>query len=298
MGEVLQNLSNALADTVETASAGVVRVEARRRLPATGIVWSSDGIIVTAHHVVERDDNIAIGLPGGKSVSATLVGRDPSTDVAVLRAQGSGLKAVEQANTDSLRVGHLVLALGRPGESILSTLGIISALGEGFRTPGGGQVDRYLQTDVAMYPGFSGGPLVDMEGHVIGINTSAAMRGVSLTIPMPTLRRVVGALLAHGKVKQGFLGVGAQPVRLPTGLAGQLNQETGLLVASVEPDSPADRGGILLGDTLVALDGQALRHIDDLMAMLRGDRVGVAAPIRLIRGGQVQEIKVTIGERP
>ncbi|MCC7445828.1 MAG: trypsin-like peptidase domain-containing protein [Anaerolineae bacterium] len=297
MAEVLQNLSNALADTVESASSGVVRVEARRRLPGTGIVWSSDGVIVTTHHVVERDDNIMVGLPDGKTVAATLVGRDPSTDVAVLRAQVSGLKAIEQANTDSLRVGHLVLALGRPGENVLSTLGIISAVGEGFRAPGGGVVDRYLQTDVAMYPGFSGGPLVDMEGHVIGINTSA-MRGLSLTIPMPILRRVVGSLLAHGKVKQGFLGVGAQPVRLPAGLASQLNQETGLLVASVEPDSPADRGGILLGDTLVALDNTPLRHMDDLLGLLRSDRVGVATPIRLIRGGQVQELKITIGERP
>src|SRR5437762_1377922 len=159
MPEVLQNLSNALADTVASAGTGVVRVEARKRIPATGIVWSADGVIVTAHHVVERDENITVGLPDGKSVSAKLVGRDPSTDLAVLRTEGGGLTTVAQANYDSLRVGHLVLALGRPGDQVLATLGIVSALGEGSR--GGGQIDRFLQTDVTMYPGFSGGPLVD-----------------------------------------------------------------------------------------------------------------------------------------
>src|SRR4051794_18910444 len=172
MAEVLQCLSNALADTVEKAGAGVVRIEARRRLPATGIVWSNDGVIVTANHVVERDDNITVGLPNGETASATLVGRDPSTDLAVLRVQGANLTAIGQANPDSLRVGHLVLALGRPGNKVLSTLGIVSAIGEGWRTRGGGELDSYLQTDVVMYPGFSGGPLVDASGQVIGLNTS------------------------------------------------------------------------------------------------------------------------------
>jgi S1-C subfamily serine protease len=294
MAEVLQNLSTALADTVEAAGRGVVRVEARRRIPATGIVWSADGVIVTAHHVVERDENINVGLPDGKSVSAKLVGRDPSTDLAVLRADASGLTTVGQADYNSLRVGHIVLALGRPGDQVLSTLGIVSALGEGSR--GGGQMDRFLQTDVTMYPGFSGGPLVDAAGQVIGLNTSG-MRGANLTVPIPTLQRVVSTLLTHGKVRQGYLGVGVQPVRLPAALSQQLGQETGLLVASVEPDSPADKGGLLLGDTLVALEGGPLRHMDDLMGSLGADRVGKATAFRIIRGGQLQEVEVTIGER-
>lgn len=293
MAEVLQSLSNALADAVQAAGAGVVRVEARRRLPATGFVWSADGVIVTAHHVVERDENITVGLPNGQSVSATLVGRDPSTDVAVLRAQGS-LTALDKSSGD-FRVGHLALAIGRPGENVLSTLGIISALGESFRT-GAGKVDRYLQADVSMYPGFSGGPLIDVDGKVIGMNTSG-FRGANITIPVSTLRRVVDAVLAHGHVRQGYLGVGAQPVRLPSALSQQLNQETALLIASVEPDSPADKGGLLLGDTLVALDGEPLRHIDDLMGLLTSDRVGSTVPLRLVRGGEVKEVKVTIGER-
>src|SRR5262245_31228092 len=142
MAGVLVDVSNALADTVAEAGKGVVRVEARRRLPATGIVWNNDGIIVTAHHVVERDDNIKIGLPNGESVSASLVGRDPSTDLAVLRAEAKGLTAPKQAAPESLRVGNLVLALGRPGTEVQSTLGIVSALGDPWRSRGGGQFDR------------------------------------------------------------------------------------------------------------------------------------------------------------
>src|SRR5262249_24899234 len=140
MTDVLKNLSNDLADVVQTAGASIVRVEARRRMPASGVVWSADGLIVTTHHVVERDDNIRIGLPDGKTVSATLVGRDPSTDIAVLRAQASGLTAAEWSSSDSVRVGHLVLAIGRPGADLQATLGVISALDEGFRTHAGGKI--------------------------------------------------------------------------------------------------------------------------------------------------------------
>ena len=296
MSDVLLSVSNALADAVETAGKGVVRVEARRRLPATGIVWSADGVIVTAHHVVERDDDITVGLPNGETAAAKLIGRDPSTDLALLRTDAKGLTALAQATPDTLRVGHLVLAIGRPGADVLSTLGIVSALGEPWRSRSGGQFDRYLQTDVAMYPGFSGGPLIDVSGRVLGLNTSS-MGDVSLTIPTPTIQRVVQALLAHGKVKQGYLGVGAQPVRLPEALKDKLGQETGLLLASVESDSPADKGGLMLGDTLVGMAGQPVRHMDDLAGVLNGDRVGKAVPCKIIRGGNVQELTVTIGER-
>jgi S1-C subfamily serine protease len=297
MSEVLRNLSDDLASTVEAAAPGVVRVAARRRLPASGIVWSADGVIVTAHHVAERDENIEIGLADGQTVSATLVGRDPTTDLAVIRAQATGLAPANWTGPDSLRVGHLVLGLGRPGRSVQATLGIVSALGEGWRTPAGGRVEPYLQTDLVMYPGFSGGPLVDASGQVLGLNTSALLRGISLAVPTPTLRGVVETLLAHGRVKRGYLGVGAQPVRLPANLEGQLGQETGLLLVSVEPDGPAGQGGLMLGDTIVALDGQPVGQMDDLLALLSSDRVGTAVPVRIIRGGQVQDVTVTIGER-
>jgi S1-C subfamily serine protease len=298
MTQVLKSLSDALAATVEAAGSGVVRVEARQRLPASGIVWSSEGVIVTAHHVVERDDNIGIGLPRNETVSASLVGRDPSTDLAVLRVEGADLTPPTWAEPESLSVGHLVLGLGRPGRTVQATLGIASALGEGWRTPAGGRVEPYLQTDLVMYPGFSGGPLVDVNGGVLGLNTSALLRGISLSVPTPTVRQVVETLLAHGRVRRGYLGVGAQPARLPAALADQLGQETGLLLVSVEPEGPADHAGLTLGDTIVALDGQPVRHMDELLALLGSDRVGGSLPIRIVRGGQVQELTVTIGERP
>ncbi len=298
MAQVLKSLSDALAATVEAAGSGVVRVDARQRLPASGIVWSPEGIIVTAHHVVERDDNIGIGLPRNETVSASLVGRDPSTDLAVLRVEGADLTPPTWAEPESLSVGHLVLGLGRPGRTVQATLGIVSALGEGWRTPAGGRVEPYLQTDLVMYPGFSGGPLVDVNGGVLGLNTSALLRGISLSVPTPTVRQVVETLLAHGRVRRGYLGVGAQPVRLPAALADQLGQETGLLLVSVEPEGPADHAGLTLGDAIVALDGQPVRHMDELLALLGDDRVGASLPIRIVRGGQVQELTVAIGERP
>jgi S1-C subfamily serine protease len=299
MTKVLRDLSDALATTVETAGAGVVRVEARQRLAASGIVWSADGVVVTAHHVVEQEENITLGLPGGSSLAASLVGRDPTTDLAVLRAEGgqaAGLAAATWAGAETVRVGHLVLGLGRPGRSVQATLGIVSALGESWRTPAGGRVEPYLQTDLVMYPGFSGGPLVDSAGRVLGVNTSALLRGVSLAVPTPTVRQVVETLLAHGRVRRGYLGVGAQAVRLPEALAQQLGQETALLLMSVEPDSPAAHGGLMLGDTIVAFDGQPVRHMDDLLALLSGDRVGASTPVRLVRGGQVQDLTVIVGE--
>jgi len=296
MSDFLTNFSNELAATVATAGQSVVRVEGRRRLPASGFVWSADGIIVTAHHVVERDDNLKIGLPNGETVSATLVGRDPSTDLAVLKVTVSGLTAIAHDSFEALRVGHLVVALGRPGKDVNVALGMVSALGDAWQSAPGGKVDRYLQTDVTMFPGFSGGPLIGMDGKVLGFNTSA-MRDVSLTIPVPTIARVVESLLKHGKVRQGYLGIGTQPVKLPAAQREEFKQETGLLIASVEADSPAAKGGLFLGDTLINLNGKPTRHVDELSALLGGDTVGTTAAFTVLRGGQVLPVTVEIGER-
>src|SRR6266446_4811208 len=298
MTAVLQQVSDALASTVATVSPGIVRVEARRRLPASGLVWSRDGIIVTTHHVIEQDDNIRVGLHSGQTIAATLVGRDATTDVAVLRAAIAELEPPAWAEAETLSVGHLVLALGRPGQRVQATLGIVSALGESWRTPVGGLMDRYVQTDMVMYPGFSGGPLVNMTGQVLGLNTSALLRGQSLTVPLATLRRVTEMLLAHGRIRRGYLGVSTQPVRLPAALAERLGQETGLLLITVESNSPAEQGGLLLGDALVALDGVSIHHPDDLLAYLSTERIGTTVLVRLVRGGQVQEQSLVLGERP
>ena len=298
MTAVFQQMSDALAATVEAVSPSVVRVEARRRLPATGIVWTRDGIIVTAHHVLEQDDNIRLGVHGGQIVTATLVGRDPTTDLAVLRATAPEFVPPVWAEPDgaSLRLGHLALALGRPGRSVQATLGIISVRGESWRTSVGGLIDHYIQTDIVMYPGFSGGPLVNAAGQVIGLNTSALLRGLSLTVPVATMRRVVEVLLADGKIRRGYLGVNTQAVRLPAVLMELLQQETGLLVMTVQPNSPAEQGGLLLGDVLVTMDGTPVRHPDDLLTFLSMDRIHTTVLVRLVRGGQLQERSVVIGE--
>ena len=298
MTNVLTDLSNALAATVASAGPGVVRVEGRRRLPATGFVWSADGVIVTAHHVVTRDDNISIGLDDGRNISGALVGRDPSTDLAVLRIDAGELAPFTEANKQELGVGNFVLALGRPGKSVQATFGIVSALGNSWRTHVGGEIDRYLQTDLVMYPGFSGGPLIDAAGRLVGLNTSALSRGVSLAVPTPTVSRVVESLLAHGRVRRGYLGVSTQRVRLPDALRGELNQKRGLLIVSVEAGSPAEQGGLTLGDTIVGVASEAVSNHEDLLTLLTGDRVGTAVPVKFVRGGQAQTVDVTIGERP
>jgi S1-C subfamily serine protease len=161
----------------------------------------------------------------------------------------------------------------------------------------GGQIDRYLQTDVVMYPGFSGGPLVSSGGVVVGLNSSGLARGVSLAVPVATLESTAETLLAHGRMRRGYLGVSTQSARLPAALAEQVNQETGLLIVNVEPDSPADKGGLVLGDTIVALDGTAVRHHDDLLALLAGDRVDQKVPVSIVRGGELQTMNVKIGVR-
>jgi S1-C subfamily serine protease len=229
-------------------------------------------------------------------VEATLVGRDPTTDLAVLRAKATNLSSAVWTRADDLHVGHLVLALGRPGQTVQATLGIVSALGQEWRTPAGGKLDHYLQTDVVMYPGFSGGPLVDASGYLLGLNTSALLRGVSLAVPSATVQRVVETILAHGRVRRGYLGIGIQAVRLPADLAEEIGQETGLLLVQVKSGSPAEAGGLLLGDTIVALDGQPVPHHDALQALLSGDRAGASVGVRIVRAGQLQDIDVVIGE--
>ena len=296
MSEVLQNMSEGLAALVKTAGQSVVKVEARRRNAGSGILWSNEGIIVTANHVVERDEDIKVGLPDGKSVAANLVGRDQTTDVAILRLESKGHPVAKWAEPSSLQVGHLVLGLGRPGLSIQATLGVVSALGEGWRTPAGGQVDRYLQTDLLMYPGFSGGALVNMAGEIVGLNTSGLLRGLSIAVPAPTVRQVTDEILKHGKVQRGYLGVGCQPVRLPTQLR-QPGQETGLLVISVESGSPADKAGVYVGDIIVALGSQAVNSFTDLLALLDAEHIGKGVPLRVIRGGNMQTLTATIIER-
>jgi S1-C subfamily serine protease len=293
----LSDLSNALAELVEHTGGSVVRVEGRSRMPATGVVYGGDGVIVTAHHVVERDDNLTVGLPNGESAAAQLVGRDPSTDLAVLRVSGLSLTAAQWLDAGELRVGNLAVALGRPGRSVQAVLGLVTALGGAYRTSAGGEIDRYLQSDIVMYPGFSGGPLVAADGRLAGINSSALARGASLTIPAATVKRVVDTILQHGHMPRGYLGVGIQPVRLDPALHTELEQQTGLMLMSVEADGPAAKAGLLQGDVLVSLNGEPLRQMDDLQGLLTRGLVGKPVTVRYVRAGAVHEAQAVVGQK-
>jgi S1-C subfamily serine protease len=297
MSKALPSFSDELAGLVQDSDEHIVRIEARRRLPASGVIWSKDGIILTANHVVRKDEGINIGLPDGGSVSAEVLGRDPSTDMAILNVDGIQFKEPAWADASSLNVGNLVLALGRPGKSLMATFGILSAVGDRWRTPGGGWLEQYVQTDVVMYPGFSGGPLVDARGHFVGVNTSGLLRGVSMTISKSTIELVVPSLLKHGRIRRGYLGVSLQPVQLQKKTPELGDQETGLLVVSVEVQSPADIGGVVQGDVIVKVNDQSTRLIDDLMVSLSGDLIGEKILLHIIRGGEITEVELILGER-
>lgn len=298
MSKALEALSTDLAGLVESLGPSIVRVEARKRQPATGVVWSANGVIVTTSHVVQRTDSIAIGLADGSSATATLVGRDPSTDLAVLQIEASDLAPISWVETDELAVGNMALALGRPGITVQATLGIISGLGTKWRAPGGGEIDRYFQTDVTMYPGFSGGPLATAGGVAAGINSSSLARGVSMTIPTATVQRVTQSLMAYGHMPSGYLGVGIQPVRLPDAIQEKLEQETGLMLMSIETEGPAEEGKMLQGDILVSIDGTPIRYADELQMLLTGDRVGQELEAKVVRSGKMKSLKVTVGAKP
>jgi S1-C subfamily serine protease len=292
-------LSREFATVVERAGRFVVAVHARPRMPSSGVHWRQ-GVIVTAEHTVKRDEEITIGLPDGRTMPAVLAGRDPSTDLAVLTLQGAELPTVEVGDADSFKVGHLVLAVARPGERGLSaSWGIISALGGPWRTWHGGQIDQFIRLDLTLYPGFSGGALVGAQGGVVGINT-AGPRGMVLTIPALTVNRVIGHLLARGHIVRGYLGVGMQPVRLPEPLKQGLNLpgSSGLIIVTVEPGSPADQAGILMGDVLVALDHVPVGDSADVQALLGPERVGQTISATIVRAGQLAERPITVGERP
>lgn len=300
MGIDLGALSKALAGVVHRAGAAVVAIHGRERVQSSGVVWR-EGVIVTAEHTVQRDEDVEVALPSGDIVAATLAGRDPGTDLAVLRVEAPGLAPAERVGVAGLAVGHLVVAVARSAEEGLgASSGIVSALSGAWRTWRGGSVEHFLQPDLRLFPGFSGGPLVDVAGRVIGINTSGMSRIMVVTIPAETVDRVVDDLLLRGSVQRGYLGLGMQSVRLPRRLAEALGLEgeRGVIVLSVEEDGPADRAGLLVGDVLVALDGRRVGDTDDVVDALSALGVGAETRIALVRAGAAQEFAVTVGQRP
>lgn len=285
----VSQLSDASAGVVEAASAGLVQIEGRCG-STTGSVWSADGVIVATHHAVERDD-VTVTLGDGRTLTATVAGRDPGTDVVVLKTDAKDLSALAWSDGEGLKVGHFVLTLGRPGKSARATFGIVSALGEGFRTMSGATIDRYIEVDGTLPRGFSGGALVDFKGRALGMNTAALVRG-GVTIPVPTLRRVVGDLLTHGRIGRGYLGLSVYPARLPQAVADKLGQATGLVAVGIEPGGPADTGGLLVGDIVVSIDGVATRRPGDLMSALEG-KVRLSVTVKVLRGGELKDLAIT-----
>jgi S1-C subfamily serine protease len=295
---VLVELSDALADAAEKAGKATVLVNARRRMPASGIAYASD-LILTADHVVEREEGIKVILANGAEVSARVAGRDAGSDLAVLKLEHAAGAVAEVTNTPA-RLGQIALALGRPTpDGIEASLGTVSAIGGPIRTGRGGMLERYLRTDSISYPGFSGGPLVAADGTVLGLNTSGLANGAGVTVPADIAWRIADTLVEHGRIKRGYLGIRSQTVDIPgaSQKALQREQATGLLIVGVENASPADKGGLIVGDILVGVAGEPVLHHDELFARLNGDVAGKSTPIDVVRGGQPQTLNVLIGEK-
>lgn len=294
----LQAVSDGLISVVKKAGASVVSIHARRRIPSSGVIWRN-GVVVSADHTIRRDDDITISCPDGTRAPATLAGRDGATDLAVLKIGVADLPPVE-LNDVNLSVGQLVLAVGR-ADQLSASLGVIGSLAGPWRTWQGGRIDQLIRSDVSIFDGFSGGPLVDMQGRVIGINTSGLWRNSAVTVPAATVDRVAKELNEKGRVERGYLGVGLQTVRIPDSMLKGLGKEAGragLVIVNVESGSPAERAGMLLGDVLIELGGAPVADPGDVQEVLGRERVGRPLSASVIRAGAVSELTLTVGGRP
>jgi S1-C subfamily serine protease len=300
MQSSLVSLSKELASLVEEFQSDVVAVHARSHYPSSGVHWRP-GIIVTADHTVRQEEDIQVTLSSGETVNATLAGRDSGTDIALLKVEGLASPTTHTAKGESPKVGEWALVLGRsPDSGPNASLGIISALSGSWRTWRGGRLDQYIRLDATLFPNSSGGAVVDCRGRLLGIATSGLSRIAGLAIPASSVNRVVDALLAQGHVPRGYLGVGVQPVAVPEALRTRLglSNQGGVMVVSAEPGGPADRGGVLLGDILVSLGPAPLERIEDVQSFSDSAVIGKPITAKIIRAGALQEVTITVGERP
>jgi S1-C subfamily serine protease len=294
----LSDFSNGLTAAVEKGGMATLLVDGRRRYPASGIAYAED-LVLTADHVITREDNLNVSGADGQMLTASLAGRDPGSDLALLRLSSKALSAAKAAGALP-KVGALVLALGRPSKAgMQASWGIVTAIGGPARTGRGGLLDEYIQTETVSYPGFSGGPLVNTEGEVLGLNTSGLTHGDALTIPVKAAWRIAEALAKHGSVKRGYLGVRTQTVDIPEPSQKALKREQahGLLVLWLEENGPAHKAALMVGDILVGVGGQAVGDPDDLFAALNSETVGKSIPVEVLRGGKPENISVTVAER-
>ena len=291
-------MSEDIAQVADAVGQSVVAVQPKQAHAASGILWQ-EGVIVTANHSTPSDE-LSVILPGGKSTVAHEKGRDPSTDLAIFSLENVEGTAVTRGDAGQLRVGHLVLALARTRRgNLTASSGIMSGLMETWHTWQGGQIDRFVRPDLALYRGYSGGPLVNSKGEVVGINTTGLRRGTPITIPTSTVSRVVDELVAKGHVERPYLGVALQPVALPEDMRTKLNigSHYGLLLVHVESNGPAAAAGLMFGDIVVEIGGKSLPRTHDIRIILGGERVGEQVPIGIVRSGERKETSVTLGDR-
>jgi S1-C subfamily serine protease len=296
----LAALSDQLADAVAQAGVATVAVHARPRLASTGVHWR-DGIVMTTEGTIRREDGITVTLPDGATLPATLAGRDRGTDLAVLRIAPGRLAVAKRGDPAALRPGHLVLALARLDElGARASFGAVSAVGGRWRCWKGGEIDRLVQSDLVIYPGFGGGPLVDATGGIHGLNSGGLSRSLATTIPAGTVDRVLDQLVERGYVSRGWLGAAMQSVRFNPAAQQRLGltAEGGLVLIAVEPDGPSAAAGLLVGDVIVSVGGTPVDDPAQIVEALAGDVVGTSLHLDLVRGGQRTAADVLVSERP
>jgi S1-C subfamily serine protease len=296
-GSPLLAFSDHAAELVERVASSIVAVEGGGRWPSSGIHWRS-GVIITAEEVLERDENIKLTLPGGGVANASLAGRDPTTDVAVLRFQPDGLPVATTAEAP-LRAGQVVVAVGNHEGAPLAALGIVALAGGAWHSLRGGTIDRLIRLDLALNPVAEGGALADLQGRVIGM-TVLGPRRRALSIPSSTIDRAVDQLLARGHVFRGYLGASLQPIRQERASNGSQSSggRSGVLVVSIDPNGPSARAGILVGDIVTAWNGQPIERVREIMRLLGPESIGSTVDLGLIRGGAPTALRVVISERP
>ena len=300
MGSVLESLSNDLAAAAEAVGGSVVAIYGRRWIPSSGIQWRK-GVVVTANHTIRREEDITVVEEGGRTVMANLVGRDASTDLAILRlGDDPALRLAEFAENTAVKLGHIVLALGRSRSSnLVASAGIVGGLSGEWQPRRGGRVDQHIRLDLELYPGFSGGPLVNAAGKVVGINTRGLARGRGVTIPNSTVNRVIDELLEKGHIARPYLGLAMQPVAVPETLRKVVPGATGaLLVVHAESSGPAEKAGVLLGDLLTELQGRKVEDTDDVQDLLASLKVGETVNATLLRGGTPIKVAIEVEDRP
>ena len=291
----LKAFSQNLADIVENVGNSIVAIQGQR-FPCSGIYWR-EGIIITSEENIKRQEGVSVTLPNGETSPVTLLGRDPSTDVAVFKSEAKLPIAPIDSNWE-IQVGHLALAVGRDRErGLFVAQGVISTVGGSWRSSLGGEIDRFIRLDLNFYPGSGGSALVNSEGRVVGFNTTGPRRSV-LTIPAATVERVLEQLLSTGNISRGYLGLAMQPVYLPDSLVAELSLTTrqGLMVVNLESQAPAEQAGVLLGDILTSIEDTPVEKLRDVQAYLAPPNVGKILKIQLIRAGKLQDLALTIGD--